>query len=109
MFCAVTGPACGLCLVLLYRWFPELALFALFHSVYNLLPMYPADGGRIFAGLCKWILPPGVEEKAARAVGAGTAFLLVCAGLYGTLFAKLGLFPAALGMGLGIRALKKQK
>ena len=109
ILCALTGPACGLCLVLLYRWLPELALFSLFHSVYNLLPVYPADGGRILLGLCQWLMPSGTGSKIAKAVGTVTAVMLAVAGLFGALFTKIGLFSIVLGMGLAVRALKKQK
>jgi Zn-dependent protease len=46
LFCALAGPAGGLCLLIFLRPFPELALCALVQSVYNLLPFPGMDGGR---------------------------------------------------------------
>ena len=46
LLCILAGPAGGLLLVFLYRFFPRLALCALMQSAFNLLPFYPLDGGR---------------------------------------------------------------
>ena len=109
LLCAAAGPLSGLCLVFLFRLIPELALFALFHSLYNLLPVYPADGGRILLVLCHWILPRKKSEKVAKVISEITMVLLVCIGIYGTFFAKLGLLPITVGVGLCLRTLKKLK
>lgn len=44
--CALSGPLGGLSLLLLGKWFPYLTLFGFIQSAYNLLPVYPLDGGR---------------------------------------------------------------
>ncbi len=44
--CALAGPAAGAMTVLAWRWFPELALAGLVQTSFNLLPIYPLDGGR---------------------------------------------------------------
>ena len=46
LLCALAGPAAGLLTVLAWRAFPELAAAGLFQSAFNLLPIYPLDGGR---------------------------------------------------------------
>lgn len=43
---ALAGPLGGLFLCFLAMRFPKLAVCAFFHSVCNLLPLYPLDGGR---------------------------------------------------------------
>ncbi len=43
---ALAGPLGGLMLCLLAPHFPRLAVCAFFHSVCNLFPLYPLDGGR---------------------------------------------------------------
>lgn len=45
--CALAGPAGSFLLVLLAEYFPEAAVCALVQGCYNLLPIYPLDGGRI--------------------------------------------------------------
>ena len=46
LLCALAGPFGSLLLALLLRHVPELAICGLIQGVYNLLPLYPLDGGR---------------------------------------------------------------
>lgn len=46
LICALAGPAGSLLLVLLYKDVPLLSLCALVQGCFNLLPLYPLDGGR---------------------------------------------------------------
>lgn len=55
MICAAAGPAGSLALVLLSKWMPILALFGFVQGTYNLIPVYPFDGGRIIGALLRLI------------------------------------------------------
>ncbi len=53
LLCAVAGPAGSLLLWILYPVMPRLALCGLIHGLFNLIPVYPLDGGRaLFCVLC---------------------------------------------------------
>ena len=59
--CALAGPAAGAVCILAWRWFPELALAALVQTVFNLIPVYPLDGGRAVRNICCKIRDFGVQ------------------------------------------------
>lgn len=44
---AAAGPVVSLLLLFWVRWYPELAFCGLCQGLFNLLPVYPFDGGRI--------------------------------------------------------------
>ena len=44
---ALAGPVASLLLVLGAKFFPRVALCGLTQGIYNLLPLYPLDGGRV--------------------------------------------------------------
>ena len=49
---ALAGPAAGALPIFAYKTFPELALAGLVQTVFNLLPVYPLDGGRALRNIC---------------------------------------------------------
>ena len=50
--CALAGPAAGALTIFAWKFFPELALAGLVQTVFNLLPVYPLDGGRALRNIC---------------------------------------------------------
>jgi len=51
VLCALAGPVGSFTLLALASHYPLAALFGFMQGAYNLLPIYPLDGGRIFRGI----------------------------------------------------------
>lgn len=56
---ALAGPGGSFLLVLLGRWIPRVAVCAAIQGLFNLLPLYPLDGGRALRRGLEGFLPEG--------------------------------------------------
>ena len=61
ILCALAGPGAGALTVFAWRWFPELAVAGLVQTVFNLIPIYPLDGGQAARNICCKMRDLGVQ------------------------------------------------
>ena len=103
LLCALAGPVGGLLLTLLSPVFPRLAICALIQSVYNLLPIYPLDGGRALACLLAMYLSPPMAAAILRWVTILCKMSLLFVGCYICFSVQWGYLPLILSILICIR------
>lgn len=89
--CALAGPTGSFLLLWLAPRFPQIAAWGLLQGCFNLLPIYPLDGGQALQRIAPQ-LAPWVE--------GGTLLALGLLAVYGALWRGTGLFPLAVLAGL---------
>lgn len=103
LICALAGPIGGLCLLPLARWMPHTAICAAMQSVYNLLPIYPLDGGRALQCILSMLLPPPGAGKLLCIITFVCKAAICILAFYAAVCLQLGLMPVLLAILLLLR------
>lgn len=106
LVCALAGPVGGFLLLALLRWLPHLAFCGAIQSVFNLLPIYPLDGGRAMNLVCRLIFPPKFGRALSIAVTWICVISLMFLGIYGIIFLNLSLLAVLPGLAALFQARK---
>lgn len=101
--CALAGPLGGLSLLAFLHSAPRLALCALILSSYNLLPIYPLDGGRAVRGLIQHFFSGKTAPKIICFVEYSAIILILAASIFASFYMKLGLLPIICSVWLILR------
>lgn len=76
--CAFAGPFAGFLTALLsIRIFPAIGFFALAQSLYNILPVFPLDGGRSLKAILSMRLPLHKAEQLLNLIHIGTLLAIL--------------------------------
>lgn len=105
LIAAAAGPGASLLLGLLMPLWPELGFFSLGLGLFNLLPLWGLDGGRMLRCALLLHLPEATAESVCRWVSAGTGTVLVLLAFHAAQRYHLGLWPVAAAVFLLLKAL----
>lgn len=105
LICSLAGPMAGLLPLLAVKWIPRVALCAMLQSLFNLLPVYPLDGGRCLrcvAGLLR------IPEKWCNVLGNMVLIVLTAISAYTMIILRMGIVPLLVVAVLWVKAKRKR-
>ncbi len=103
LICTLAGPVGGLVPVLLGQHMPYAAICSLLLSCYNLLPVYPLDGGRGLSCLLQILCGMDAGKRIAKIVEIVSIILLVLIAINLTIYFNSVIFLAVISVSIGIR------
>lgn len=106
LWSTAAGPGINLlCGWLFRRWMPAFAAVSLLLALFNLLPVWPLDGGRMIRCVLLARLPITQAEHISEIVSFAACAVLLLIGVFLTFFRKSGLWPLGTAAYLTVRLL----
>lgn len=108
LICALAGPAGSFFLLSFHMFFPKLALCAGVQGLFNLLPIFPLDGGRALQ-CCLELLCPHNAEKIQTLVETSLMLCAAIAAALGTFVFSFGVMPLILSFTLILKIILRKR
>lgn len=96
LICSLAGPLCGFSLLLFAKHIPRVAVCVVVQSCYNLLPLYPLDGGRGVRCALQMLCSADTSVLVEKIIRYGCFCTLGILGIIATFVLKLGSVPILL-------------
>lgn len=96
LICALAGPAGSFFLLLFAEKFPRIALCGVVQGIYNMLPVYPLDGGRAVNCILAMTFSPPVAKIILSVLEVTVYLMIIAAGLYCFAILNLGFWTLGL-------------
>ncbi len=106
VICALAGPLGSLLLLFLLHVYPYVSLCALAQSLFNLMPIYPMDGGRVITGICVGLIGEKKGILLSNTISGIFLALLFCVSLHLSLHYRLGILPIIISLIIITRVVK---
>lgn len=106
---SLAGPASCFITLLLARYFPRVAVCSVVHSLYNLLPLYPLDGGRVLHCIAALLLPFQAAMRVSEITERVCMFLIVVIFVCAVIFLRVGILPILAALVFAIRQYNRKK
>lgn len=108
ILCSAAGPIGSFTAFFLFRAYPQFALSAFLQGVFNLLPIYPLDGGRILYCIME-ILGAKQIERVQIILNVIIVTLVFVFSLYLTAERGAGLLPVAMALILSLKTFSRKR
>ena len=105
LLAALAGPLASLLLIISYRVFPSVAICGLIQFLYNMIPVYPMDGGRVIRCIIIRLCGISQANNIMHVVRVLILLLLLLFSCYTTIVFKTAL-PALVSIILIVRSAK---
>lgn len=103
LLCAVAGPAGSFLLLSISRWMPLLAICGCLQGMYNILPIYPMDGGRAVKCLLTILCNERIAAWIGNVLSSAVILTLLIFGIFCLVPLSLGPIPMMLALVIAVR------